>query len=61
MPTLYTVTYGGFTVYEGTDVEAAQDKYRECGPYGKIYEDEDYIANTYDDEPRMDDDIEEDE
>ena len=51
MPTLYTV-------YEGTDVEAAQDKYRECGPYGKIYEDEDYTANIWEDEPRMDDDIE---
>ena len=61
MPTLYTVTYGGFTVYEGTDVEAAQDKYRECGPYGKIYEDEDYTANIWEDEPRMDDDIEEEE
>ena len=59
MPTLYTVTYGGFTVYEGTDVEVAQEKYRECGPYGKIFEDEDYVATAWDDEPHMDNDIKE--
>lgn len=40
MPTLCTVTYGGFVLYEGTDVEAAEEIYRECGPFGKIYEDD---------------------
>jgi hypothetical protein len=45
MPTLYTVTYGGFTVYEGTDVEVAED--------------EGYVATAWDDEPHMDNDIKE--
>lgn len=36
----YTVRYGGFVIYEGDDAEKAYEEYRECGPYGQIFETE---------------------
>jgi hypothetical protein len=35
-----TVTYAGWTVYEGEDPDAAYEAYLEAGPYGRIWEDE---------------------
>lgn len=34
----YIVTYGGFTLYEGTDMELAYDIYTKNGPYTRIFE-----------------------
>lgn len=36
----WTVTYGGFEIYEGDDEEKAYDAYVDCGPYGRIWESE---------------------
>ena len=34
----YTVRYGGWTIYEGDDLDEAQRVYRGCGPYGSFWE-----------------------
>lgn len=37
----YTVRFGGWIIYEGDDVDEAQEAYRGCGPYGTIREEKD--------------------
>ena len=34
----YTVRYGGWIIYEGDDLDKAQEIYRGCGPYGSFWE-----------------------
>ena len=34
----YTVRYGGWIIYEGDDLDEAQEVYRGCGPYGSFWE-----------------------
>ena len=34
----YIVKMAGWTVYEGKSAMMAEETYRECGPYGQIWE-----------------------
>lgn len=36
----YRVTYGGFTIYEGSDEDQAYNAYINAGPYGRIFTEE---------------------